>query len=171
MRQVRHPDKKNIDSELLAALDRLGGIVGEILRDWQKRVREEIDVRKRRQFQGYLRYMGALFIPPTQGKRAGRIGVPDSEVWKRYYSNLFRCEQAKVLLKTLAHCPGCRRWQVRLQAVCERFAIPQDPKWWGFKEEAQVLRQLLFSKETAVLLTARHFSPIAEQTIRNILAR
>lgn len=37
--RVRRPDKKDLGSGLLVALDRLGSVVGEILRDWQKRVR------------------------------------------------------------------------------------------------------------------------------------
>lgn len=169
---ARRHDTRALAHDYLASLDHLGAVIGEVIRDWQRRVQEEPDLDKRRQAQNNLRQVGKALIPNTRGKREKRVRVPDREVKRYYYKELFRCEQASTLLRRTATLPGCRRWEVRLQAVCERFDLPYDPGWWGFSEKGQVLRQLLMNaKESAVLLTARHFPPAKEQTIRNILAR
>ncbi len=96
-----------------------------------------------------------------------------------YYRQRFACEQAKVLFEELANVTGYRNLERRLLAICATLNLPHDPhwwgftnheKWWGFPDHEYVYRQLLNATESAVLLTARHFAPATEQTIRNILS-
>jgi len=164
------PEQKALASDALASLDRLGSVIGEVIRDWQRRVREARDSKGRSQSQKNLRRVGNALIPDTRGMRKQRVGVSALEVKKHYYRELFRCEQAKALLRQTETLPGCGRWESRLQMLCESFNLSCDPGWWGFSEKGQVLRQLLKANESAILLTARHFPPAKEQTIRNIVS-
>jgi hypothetical protein len=168
---VKGRDTRAVSYNFLISLDHLGSVIGEIVREWQKRVLEENDIHKRHRIQEYLGEIGELLVPETVGKKENRVNASDSNIKRYYYERLFACEQAKALLKETANLSGCRRWQVRLPAVCDALSIPLDPSWWGFSKQPQVLRQLLYAKESAILLTARHFSPAKEQTIRNILSR
>ena len=116
-----------------------------------------------------LRAAGEALLPPLRGKKK-EIRVEDpGVVVLQYYRELFRCEQAATLLKKAHHLPGCQRWQSRLAAVCKIYDLPEDPLWWGFSDKRQVLRQLFNAKESAIILTARHYN-VTEQTIRNILS-
>jgi hypothetical protein len=116
-----------------------------------------------------LRAAGQALLPSLRGKKE-EVRVEDpGDVVLQYYKLLFRCEQAATLLKETAHQPGCRRWQLRLAAVCKIYALPDDPQWWGWGRKEQVYRQLLNAKESAVILTARSFN-VTEQTVRNILS-
>ncbi len=170
-RIVQHNDSRSPSYGFLVSLDLLGTKIGQIIRDWQKRVLEENDLNKRRRIQKYLRDIGKLLALDRRGKGEDQIIVPARKVKRYYYEKLFACEQAKALLKETGNLSGCRRWQVRLPAVCDVLSIPLNPSWWGFSEQQQVLRQLHNAKESAIFLTARHFSPAKEQTIRNILSR
>lgn len=155
----------------LCALDRLGSVIGEIVRDWQARVREKTNIEKRRHIAKYLHKFGKLLVPSTVGKRKTRVTVRGDEIVKYYYESLFACEQASALLKAMAKVAGQGRWEMRLAAICTALHLPSDYSWWGFNDQAQVLRQLRIPKESAILLTARQYRPTTEQTIRNILSR
>ncbi len=170
-RIVQQHDSRSLSYGFLVSLNRLGTQISQIIHDWRKRVLEENDINNRRRIQKYLREIGNLLVPDSRGKGEGQIIVPARKVKRYYYEKLFACEQAKALLTETENLSGCRRWQVRLSAVCDALSIPLDPSWWGFGKQPQVLRQLHNAKESAILLTARHFSPAKEQTIRNILSR
>src|SRR5262245_16218795 len=109
-----------------------------------------------------LRAAGQALLPSLRGKKEEiRVGDPGSVVL-RYYRELFRCEQAATLLKETAHLPGCRRWQWRLAAVCKIYSLSDEPESWGYSEKRQVMKQLLNARESAILLTARHYN-VADQ--------
>lgn len=131
-----------------------------------------MDVRKRRQFQGYLKQIGDLLIPPTQGKRVNRIGISDDEVKKAYYQVLFRCEMALALL---AKTKGRIR-ELPIGTLCAATDLPSEPKDWRYKREvvdSEYIKRNLDSesaKENACILVANRLGATLP-TIRNIVSR
>lgn len=166
--------QKALTYDALASLDRLGRAIGEVIRDWQRIVRDGNLEERHRAQKNLSRVCQLALIPPTRGKRKKRVGVSDLEVEKRYYGALFRCEQAFALLKKAQ---GRIRGKLTLEVVCKACNLPADPKEWGmtspkFDTPDHLLRnlQLWPATENAGILTAAHFD-VKLQTVRNIVSR
>lgn len=163
-----------LDRLLLKSLDQLGRITGEVIRSWQKKAQSN-NHNERHRAQRNLRQVGATLIPPVQGKQTTSLGIPDLEVRRRFYCELFRCQLAAALLEKIESLPRCSPWQQRLQAVCQVLNLPTDPKEWGVESARDVLLKLRDTKlrntqKSAYFLTARQCGR-DEKTIRNILSR
>jgi hypothetical protein len=93
---------KNQSYDLLISLDRLGAVIGQIIREWQKQAREETDLTRRGRARNYLHKIGKLLVPESRGKGENQILVSANKVKRYYYEKLFACEQAKALSARLS---------------------------------------------------------------------
>ncbi|MGH7794229.1 MAG: hypothetical protein ACREQ2_04910 [Candidatus Binatia bacterium] len=153
----------------LKNLDRLGGWVCGVIRQWQEQALRG-DFEERRKSGKWLRAIFDCLIPSAVGKRKKRVGASAFEVQEFYYRELFRLLHIRHALRSS---DGPRNHHLRIKKVSKDFNFPLEAmrEFLDLDENNEPKDKIFIvtPKEMARRLTARNFQ-IASQVVSNRLS-